>query len=106
MDPAPPEVAPEDALGRLQEEEEGDADKERWYGLLPELLTDIVRHINAGAERWPPRHDVVACGCICRRWRDAALSVVRPPLECGRITFPSSLKQVRLHPRLSLPFRC
>uniref|UniRef100_M8C5F4 Tubby-like F-box protein n=1 Tax=Aegilops tauschii TaxID=37682 RepID=M8C5F4_AEGTA len=68
-------------------------DEERWSRLLPELLTDIVRRVDAGAERWPPRRDVVACACVCRRWRDAAVAVVRPPLECGRITFPSSLKQ-------------
>ncbi|KAE8779364.1 tubby-like F-box protein 9 [Hordeum vulgare] len=54
MDPAPPEVSPEDAPGRLQEEEEGDADEERWSRLLPELLTDIVRRTNASAERCPP----------------------------------------------------
>ncbi|KAI5004087.1 hypothetical protein ZWY2020_031330 [Hordeum vulgare] len=106
MDLAPTEVASEDAPGRLQEEEEGEADEERWSHLLPELLTDIVRRINAGAERWPPRRDVVACACVCRRWRDAAVSVVRPPLECGRITFPSLLKQVRPDPGLSLPSRC
>ncbi|CAM0954611.1 unnamed protein product [Alopecurus aequalis] len=82
-----PEAPPEDAAG------EEEADEERWSRLLPELLTDIVRRVEAGAERWPPRRDVVACACVCRRWRDAAVSVVRPPLECGRITFPSSLKQ-------------
>jgi hypothetical protein len=86
-----PEVAPEDDPAEVEEEE---ADEERWSRLLPELLTDIVRRVDAGAERWPPRRDVVACACVCRRWRDAAFSVVRPPLECGRITFPSSLKQV------------
>jgi hypothetical protein len=32
---------------------------------------------------------------VCRRWRDAAVAVVRPPAESGKITFPSSLKQVR-----------
>jgi tubby and related proteins len=69
-------------------------DEERWSRLLPELLTEIMRRVDAGAERWPPRRDVVVCACVCRRWRDAAVSVVRPPLECGRITFPSSLKQV------------
>ncbi|XP_037422245.1 tubby-like F-box protein 9 [Triticum dicoccoides] len=85
-----PEVAPEDAAEQIHEEAE---DEERWSRLLPELLTDIVRRVDAGAERWPPRRDVVACACVCRRWRDAAVAVVRPPLECGRITFPSSLKQ-------------
>ncbi|KAG8068044.1 hypothetical protein GUJ93_ZPchr0005g14800 [Zizania palustris] len=84
-------VSPEIAPAEAREEEE--ADEERWSRLLPELLTEIMRRVDAGAERWPPRRDVVACACVCRRWRDAAVSVVRPPLECGRITFPSSLKQ-------------
>ncbi|KAE8799116.1 hypothetical protein D1007_25499 [Hordeum vulgare] len=59
MDPAPPEVALEDAPGRCQEEEEGEADEERWSRLLPELLTGIVHRVDAGAERSPPRRDVV-----------------------------------------------
>ncbi|KAE8794578.1 tubby-like F-box protein 9 [Hordeum vulgare] len=107
IDPSPPEVAPEDAPGRLKEEE-GEADEERWSRLLPELLTDIVRRINADAdaERWPPRCDVIACACVYRRWHDAAVSVLCPPLECGRITFPSSLKEVHPDPGLSLPSRC
>ncbi|OEL38151.1 Tubby-like F-box protein 9 [Dichanthelium oligosanthes] len=79
----------------LAAQEVAEVDEERWSRLLPELLTEIVRRVDAGAERWPPRRDVVVCACVCRRWRDAAFSVVRPPLECGRITFPSSLKQVR-----------
>ncbi|CAN6327621.1 unnamed protein product [Urochloa humidicola] len=70
-----------------------EVDEERWSRLLPELLTEIVRRVDAGAERWPLRRDVVVCACVCRRWRDAAFSVVRPPLDGGRITFPSSLKQ-------------
>jgi hypothetical protein len=86
-----PEVDP--AAGAAEE-----PDEERWSRLLPELLTEIVRRVDTGAERWPPRRDVVACASVCRRWRDAAVSVVRPPLECGRITFPSSLKQVRTDP--------
>ncbi|KAL6610496.1 hypothetical protein ACP70R_040465 [Stipagrostis hirtigluma subsp. patula] len=83
-------VTPEvDPAARGDEE----VDEERWSRLLPELLTEIMRRVDAGAERWPPRREVVACACVCRRWRDAAVSVVRPPIECGRITFPSSLKQ-------------
>ncbi|KAL5230717.1 hypothetical protein ABZP36_029493 [Zizania latifolia] len=85
-------VSPEIAQAEAQEEED-EADEERWSRVLPELLTEIMRRVDASAERWPPRRDVVACACVCRRWRDAAVSVVRPPLECGRITFPSSLKQ-------------
>ncbi|XP_062222027.1 tubby-like F-box protein 9 [Phragmites australis] len=69
------------------------ADEGRWSALVPELLADILRRVHAGAERWPRRRDVVACACVCRRWRDATVALVRPPLEWGGITFLSSLKQ-------------
>jgi hypothetical protein len=84
-----PKVAPEDnAVGEVEEE----VDEERWPRLLPELLTDIVCRIDTGAERWPPRCDFIACACVYRCWHDAEFPVVRPRLECGRTTFPSSLK--------------
>ncbi|XP_040375737.1 tubby-like F-box protein 2 [Oryza brachyantha] len=73
--------------------EEEVAEEERWSALVPDLLADILRRVEAGSERWPPRRDVVACASVCRRWRDVTVSVVQPPLESGRITFPSSLKQ-------------
>ncbi|WVZ99225.1 hypothetical protein U9M48_044554 [Paspalum notatum var. saurae] len=92
-----PELDPAAAPAPAQQDEEGgeeeEGDEERWSRLLPELLTEIMRRVDAGAERWPHRRDVVVCACVCRRWRDAAVSVVRPPVECGRITFPSSLRQ-------------
>jgi hypothetical protein len=79
------EMAPE-----LEEQEE------RWARLLPELLQEVVRRVEAsGGERWPARKDVLSCAGVCRRWRDAAVAVVRPPAVSGKITFPSSLKQVR-----------
>uniref|UniRef100_A0A0E0LJF0 Uncharacterized protein n=1 Tax=Oryza punctata TaxID=4537 RepID=A0A0E0LJF0_ORYPU len=52
---------------------------------------EIMRHVDASADRWPPQLDVVVYACTLRRWRDAAVSIVQPPLECGRTTFPSSL---------------
>uniref|UniRef100_A0A0A9D5Q0 Tubby-like F-box protein n=1 Tax=Arundo donax TaxID=35708 RepID=A0A0A9D5Q0_ARUDO len=68
--------------------------EDRWARLLPELLAEVVRRVEAsGGERWPERKDVVSCACVCRRWRDAAATVVRPLPESGKITFPSSLKQ-------------
>ncbi|KAJ3703890.1 hypothetical protein LUZ61_007595 [Rhynchospora tenuis] len=74
--------------GELEEQEE------RWSRLLPELVAKVVRRVESGgAERWPRRRDVVACACVCRRWRDVTRSVVRSPVSCGQITFPSSLKQ-------------
>uniref|UniRef100_A0A0D9V5W6 Tubby C-terminal domain-containing protein n=1 Tax=Leersia perrieri TaxID=77586 RepID=A0A0D9V5W6_9ORYZ len=64
-------------------------EENRWSALVPDLLADILRRVEAGSESWPPRRDVVACATVCRRWRDVAVSVVKPPLESGRITFPS-----------------
>jgi hypothetical protein len=79
----------------VEEDVEPEDQEERWARLLPELLSEVVRRVEAsGCERWPARKDVVSCACVCRRWRDAAVAVVRPPAESGQITFPSSLKQV------------
>ncbi|BAD73496.1 hypothetical protein [Oryza sativa Japonica Group] len=41
-----------------------------------------------------PRCSRLDCGGI--RWRDAAVSIVQPPLECERTMFPSSLKQLNI----------
>jgi len=97
---AAPLPAPPPEGGEMAEVVEADADaeaedqEERWSRLLPELLSDVVRRVEAsGCERWPARKDVVSCACVCRRWREAAVAVVRPPAESGKITFPSSLKQ-------------
>ncbi|KAJ0986030.1 hypothetical protein J5N97_004386 [Dioscorea zingiberensis] len=75
------------------EEEEEDEGEERWARLLPELLGEIVRRVEASEDRWPARRSVVAFGCVCRRWREVVAGFVRPPLDSGKITFPSSLKQ-------------
>ncbi|XP_078168489.1 tubby-like F-box protein 1 [Carex rostrata] len=73
----------------VPEEEQSD----RWSSLLPELLGEIVRRVEAGCDRWPQRRDVVSCAGVCKRWRVVTQSVVRKPIECGKFTFPSSLKQ-------------
>ncbi|KAF0919909.1 hypothetical protein E2562_032321 [Oryza meyeriana var. granulata] len=52
-----PDISAE--LSPLAGEEEG-ADEERWSALVPDLLADILRRVEAGSERWPPRRDVVA----------------------------------------------
>ncbi|RWV78422.1 hypothetical protein GW17_00060617 [Ensete ventricosum] len=80
------------AAGEGEEEEEAG----RWARMLPELIAEIVRRVEAGGERWPLRKDVVSCACVCRRWREVTRGAVRPPLETGKITFPSSLKEVTL----------
>ncbi|KAF8663761.1 hypothetical protein HU200_055086 [Digitaria exilis] len=74
-------------------EHEGERDDGRWSALVPELLADILRRVDAGAQKWPGRRDVVACACVCRRWREAVVALVRPPLLCGGITLLASLKQ-------------
>ncbi|AQK97271.1 Tubby-like F-box protein 7 [Zea mays] len=90
----PPERGEMDEVVEADPDTEAEDQEERWARLLPELLSDVVRRVEAsGGERWPARKDVVSCACVCRRWREAAVSVVRPPAESGKITFPSSLKQ-------------
>lgn len=77
--------------GAKRQAEEGEG---RWERMLPEILGEIVRRVDAGGERWPQRKDIVAYAGVCRRWRDAAWGIVRQLRETGSITFPSSLKEV------------
>uniref|UniRef100_A0A0D9VJZ9 Tubby-like F-box protein n=1 Tax=Leersia perrieri TaxID=77586 RepID=A0A0D9VJZ9_9ORYZ len=44
---------------------------------------------------WPGlwSEQVVACAAVCRSWREVTKEVVKTLEECGRITFPISLKQ-------------
>ncbi|TKW25912.1 hypothetical protein SEVIR_3G151100v4 [Setaria viridis] len=83
--------------GGVQVRREGVAaaeEEDRWARLLPELVAEVVRRVEAsGGERWPARKDVVSCASVCRRWRDVAVTVLRPLPESGKITFPASLKQ-------------
>jgi hypothetical protein len=89
------EVVMREGVAAAAEEEEED----RWARLLPELVAEVVRRVEAsGGERWPARKDVVSCASVCRRWRDVATTVLRPLPESGKITFPASLKQVRTPP--------
>ncbi|MQL87634.1 hypothetical protein Taro_020191, partial [Colocasia esculenta] len=68
-------------------------EEDRWSRMLPDLLGEIIRRIEASEDQWPPRRNVVSCACVCKRWRETMLGIVRPPSESGLITFPSSLKQ-------------
>ncbi|KAL5564543.1 hypothetical protein UlMin_027707 [Ulmus minor] len=61
--------------------------------MLPELLGEIIQRVEASEERWPDRRNVVACACVCKRWRDVAKEIIRSPSHTGKITFPSCLKQ-------------
>lgn len=75
------------------ESDSGDATSS-WSNMLPELLVDIIQRVEASEDRWPLRQNVVACGCVCKRWRQLTEEVVESSLQAGKITFPSCLKQV------------
>ncbi|GFZ05095.1 tubby like protein 7 [Actinidia rufa] len=64
-----------------------------WSTMFPELLGEIIRRVEASEDRWPIRQSVVACACVCKRWRELTKEIVRAPLQSGKITFPSCLKQ-------------
>ncbi|CAL9199358.1 unnamed protein product [Musa hybrid cultivar] len=66
----------------------------RWANLPPELLLDVIRRVEESEVSWPARWHVLACAAVCHSWRDITKEVVKPPQQCGRITFPISLKQV------------
>lgn len=66
----------------------------RWANLPPELLLDILRRVEESETSWPARAVVVFCASVCRSWRDIIIEIVENPEQCGRITFPISLKQV------------
>ncbi|XP_043703107.1 tubby-like F-box protein 7 [Telopea speciosissima] len=68
-------------------------DEDCWSKMLPELLGEIIQRVEISEDRWPVRKNVVSCACVCKRWRDVTRGIVRSPLQSGKITFPSSLKQ-------------
>jgi hypothetical protein len=67
-----------------------------WSTMLPDLLAEIIKRVDVAEEQWPHRENVVACACVCKRWRDITREIVRSPSRNGKITFPSCLKQVQL----------
>ncbi|XP_021287472.1 tubby-like F-box protein 7 [Herrania umbratica] len=67
---------------------------ESWSTMLPELLGEIMERVEASEDRWPQRQNVVACACVCKKWREVTREIVRAsPPSSGKITFPSCLKQ-------------
>ncbi|KAM1553230.1 hypothetical protein ACFX1X_006192 [Malus domestica] len=76
-----------------------------WSDMLTELLGEIIRRVEASEDKWPHRKNVVACACVCKRWRDITKEIARSPSYSGKITFPSCLKQPppRLRPSLQVP---
>jgi tubby and related proteins len=67
-----------------------------WANLPPELLQDVVERLEASEDTWPSRKHVVACAAVCRTWRQMCKEIVRNPELSGKITFPVSLKQVKI----------
>ncbi|KAK4484669.1 hypothetical protein RD792_007258 [Penstemon davidsonii] len=71
------------------------AQSDSWAEMLPELLAEIIERVEASEDKWPQRQNVVACGCVCKRWRDATREAVQKASlqQSGKITLPSSLKK-------------
>uniref|UniRef100_A0A5B7AAP0 Tubby-like F-box protein n=2 Tax=Davidia involucrata TaxID=16924 RepID=A0A5B7AAP0_DAVIN len=65
----------------------------QWANLPPELLLDIIRRVEESETSWPARTVVVFCASVCKSWREITKEIVKTPEECGRLTFPISLKQ-------------
>lgn len=82
-------IAPDQAAPGNDEVEQG-----RWANLPSELLLDIIRRVETSETAWPARSVVVFCAAVCRSWRDVTKEIVQTPEQCGRLTFPISLKQV------------
>ncbi|CAN4080076.1 unnamed protein product [Withania somnifera] len=65
----------------------------QWANLPPELLMDIICRVEESEASWPVRSVVVFCASVCKSWREVTKEIVKTPEECGRLTFPISLKQ-------------
>ncbi|GMI68155.1 tubby like protein 2 [Hibiscus trionum] len=68
-------------------------DQSPWANLPPELLLDIIQRVEESEAAWPARAVVVFCAAVCRSWREITKEIVKTPEQCGRLTFPISLKQ-------------
>ncbi|KAG8072033.1 hypothetical protein GUJ93_ZPchr0006g40895 [Zizania palustris] len=79
--------------GQEQQQQQQQQQQGRWANLPPELLLDVIQRVEASEATWPARRQVVACAAVCRSWREVTKEVVKTLEECGRITFPISLKQ-------------
>ncbi|KAL9299831.1 Tubby-like F-box protein 2 [Arabidopsis thaliana] len=64
-----------------------------WASLPPELLHDIIWRVEESETAWPARAAVVSCASVCKSWRGITMEIVRIPEQCGKLTFPISLKQ-------------
>ncbi|PSS30831.1 Tubby-like F-box protein [Actinidia chinensis var. chinensis] len=71
----------------------GPTEQGQWANLPPELLLDIIRRVEESETSWPARTVIVFCASVCKSWRDITKEIVKTPEECGKLTFPISLKQ-------------
>ncbi|KAF7828873.1 tubby-like F-box protein 2 [Senna tora] len=65
----------------------------QWANLPPELLLDIIRRVEESETSWPARVVILFCASVCKSWRAITKEIVKTPEQCGRLTFPISLKQ-------------
>lgn len=73
------------------------AEQSQWASLPSELLLDIIKRVEENETTWPARAVVVFCASVCKSWRDVTKETIRTPEQCGRLTFPMSLKQVLIN---------
>ncbi|XP_038718739.1 tubby-like F-box protein 5 [Tripterygium wilfordii] len=81
-------VPDEELLPYVESIEQG-----QWVNLPPELLLDIIQRVEESETSWPARAVVTFCASVCRSWREITKEIVLTPEQCGKITFPISLKQ-------------
>ncbi|KAM7485132.1 hypothetical protein LguiA_001141 [Lonicera macranthoides] len=105
QDSSPAAAAAMAATQEEEEEREGLKNEEKccWGNMPLELLREVLMRIESSENNWPLRKNVVACGGVCRSWREIVKEIVRTPEVSGIITFPISVKQPG--PRESL-LRC
>ncbi|KAI4314837.1 hypothetical protein L6164_027705 [Bauhinia variegata] len=81
-------IAPDGPLPTFEPIQQG-----QWANLPPELLLDIIRRVEESETSWPARAVIVFCASVCKSWRAITQEIVKTPEQCGRLTFPISLKQ-------------
>ncbi|KAJ6413152.1 hypothetical protein OIU84_006036 [Salix udensis] len=81
------------ARSHIVPEETDQIELGQWENLPPELLLDIIMRVEESEVSWPARAVVVHCASVCRSWREITKEIVKTPEQCGRLTFPISLKQ-------------
>ncbi|CAN0919335.1 Tubby-like F-box protein 2 [Linum grandiflorum] len=74
-------------------ESEQSSDQDQWADLPTELLFDIIGRVEETETSWPARAAVVHCASVCKSWREVTREIVQTPQQCGKLTFPISLKQ-------------